>query len=753
MTSAFALAAVIALGSLQQTTAASPPQDKAAVSTLRGTVVDSKTGKPVEHARVVLVELGHPVITGADGRFEFKDIAARVYTLNVSLIGYSFVARAVTLVAGVPLELTVPLAEGTGSYQETVTVSASSAPPPELGVSSQATLGSAALQALRGIAADDPMRALQALPGVATGNDFQAQFSMRGFAFQNVGLVMDGTATPLLLHQIQGEKDTGSVAMVNSDVLSQATLFAGPHPLKDGDWLGSSLSFEMREGSRDRTAVRVAVSGTSASAVVEGPLGRSKKGSWLVSIRKSYIDWLISKIEPDVDGTIGFSDAQGKFAYDLTSHQHIEVSFVAGDAHYDQPTAVTANTLRRATSRGGVLSVAWRYAGSAWIVSQRASYVPSNFLDTGAVGQVQGHGDAPALLYRADAARQINRAWTAEFGGSTQAQRQELALRNFATVGGKPVERFVVAGTLRTTTSDAWGQVVGRVKHGGFALGARVENDTFTARTMAAPWLLFEWHASRFIFRAGAGSSHQFPSLEIQATSPAHIGPEGARSLDAGVEHAIGRGVSWLVNGWTRANTDIIRSTGEERLLNGKRVPASVFPQFRGSLDGPSQGVDVMVSRKSPTGVTGWIAYTYAHTKFHDTVSGENFDGDFDQRHTLNMFVEARLSYRMAVNARWRYGSNFPLVGYFTGTIDQLKLGSVRNQVRLPPYSRLDVRANRTFTFDKRRLTLFIEVMNVLNHSNLSKFSGSINPVTLAATGWTQDLIPRVPSAGILIEF
>jgi hypothetical protein len=748
-----AFAVLLALGSVQGTTAAPTPQDKTAVSTLRGTVVDSKTAKPVANARVVLVELGHPVITAADGRFEFKDVPARAYTLNVSIIGYGFVARAVTLEAGVPLDLTVPLSEGTGSYQETVTVKAGTAAPAELGVSSQSTLGSAALQDLRGIAADDPMRAMQALPGVTTGNDFQAQFSMRGFAFRQVGIVMDGTPTPLLLHQIQGEKDTGSVAMVNSDVLSQATLFAGPHPLKDGDWLGSSLSFEMREGSRDRTAVRVSVSGTSASAVAEGPIGRTKKGSWLVSIRKSYIDWLISKIEPGVDGTIGFSDVQGKFGYDLTSHQHLEVSFVAGDAHYDQPTATGVNAVHRATSQGGVLSLAWRYAGSAWIVTQRASYVPSNFFDTGSVGQVQGRGDAPAMLYRVDAARQLNPAWTVEFGGSTQAQRQELALRNFATVGGKPVERVVVAGTLRTLTSDAWGQVVRRSKRGGLALGGRVESDTFTARTMPAPWLLFEWHASRLTFRAGAGSSHQFPSLDLQVISPIPLGPENARSVDAGVEHVIGRGVSWQVTGWARNNSNIIRPTGEERLVNGKRVPATTFPQFRGSLDGPSKGVDVMLSRRSATGVTGWIAYTYAHTQFHDQLSGETFDGDFDQRHTLNVFVEARLSYRMAVNARWRYGSNFPLVGYFTGTPDDLKLGSIRNQVRLPPYSRLDVRANRTFTFDKRRLTLFIEVMNVLNHSNLSQFTGSVNPVTLVASHWTQELIPRVPSAGILIEF
>jgi hypothetical protein len=66
---------------------------------------------------------------------------------------------------------------------------------------------------------DDPMRAMQALPGVATGDDFQSQFSVRGSAFREVGIVIDGTATPLLLHTIRNTNDTGSIAMINTDML------------------------------------------------------------------------------------------------------------------------------------------------------------------------------------------------------------------------------------------------------------------------------------------------------------------------------------------------------------------------------------------------------------------------------------------------------------------------------------------------------------------------------------------------------
>jgi hypothetical protein len=44
-------------------------------------------------------------------------------------------------------------------------------------------------------------------------------------------------------------------------------------------------------------------------------------------------------------------------------------------------------------------------------------------------------------------------------------------------------------------------------------------------------------------------------------------------------------------------------------------------------------------------------------------------------------------------------------------------LSSRRNEVRLPFYSRVDVRANRTFNWSGRRMMLFAEVINLLNRT------------------------------------
>ena len=128
------------------------------------------------------------------------------------------------------------------------------------------------------------------------------------------------------------------------------------------------------------------------------------------------------------------------------------------------------------------------------------------------------------------------------------------------------------------------------------------------------------------------------------------------------------------------------------------------------------------------------------------------FGGDFDQRHTLNLFIQQRFSYRMNASAKLRLGSSFPIVGYFTGTPMDLFLGADRNAVRVPSYSRLDLRLSRTFTYDRSRMTLFLEVMNAAGHRNFGQADGSIRS-SLQAVNFVERLIPRVPSAGILLEF
>jgi hypothetical protein len=746
MTVTLALLIALAIG---------PQTGRVQTATIQGTVVDAGSQAPLRDARVQLVELVRSVPTDKDGHFEFSNIAPGRYTLTVSTIGYIFVKRSLDLSPNTDLHLTIPLAEGTGTYEEKVTVVADKRGATDVGVSSQNELGSAQLAALRGVAGDDPMRAVQSLPGVVTGDEFQAQFSVRGSAFRQTGIVIDGVVTPLLLNEVRGRNDTGSIAMINSDILDRATLQSGAHPQRNGEWLGATLEFGVREGSRDRVQFRGAASGTSASLVVEGPIGSAHKGSWLVSARKSYLGWLVQKLDPQIDSTVNFADGQSKIVYDLTAHQQIQVLLLGGDATYDQLQQVgVANGLSHTTSRGAVASAAWRYSRGTWLVTQRVSFATSDFLNRGISAQELGRGTERQLIWRGDASWFVSPAWRLEFGSQVNAEHQNDSLRQFTTVSGGGLRETNSTGFAdQTTGSAAWGQIARRTSRSGIVFGARYAKDQRTDFQATRPWLLAERTFGSVTFRGGAGFSGQVATLDIQHSAPAPLTPESAVSLDGGIEHRLTTKLRWQITAFGRNETDGLRRVSEDQVVNGKAVAGAPFPLFASPLNGWSRGVEVMVARRATTGLTGWVAYTYAHTHYRDTGTGEMFDGDFDQRHTFNMFLQQRLSYRTTINAKLRVGSNVPLVGYFAGTTSSLLLAGARNLVRLPTYARLDIRADRTFTFNRRRLTLFAEVVNLLGRTNLRQTSGSFNSKTLVAINYTQREIPFVPSIGMLIEF
>jgi hypothetical protein len=65
---------------------------------------------------------------------------------------------------------------------------------------------------------------------------------------------------------------------------------------------------------------------------------------------------------------------------------------------------------------------------------------------------------------------------------------------------------------------------------------------------------------------------------------------------------------------------------------------------------------------------------------------------------------------------------------------------------------RLDTRIQRTFFSSRHHVTVFGEILNVLNRPNHGAAEGFIQPLTGEALGFSQPLIPRHASIGIEIH-
>lgn len=725
-----------------------------------GRVVDARTGAGLEKV-LVLVEGGGPSTqTDTAGAFRIPAVSPGLHRLYVSVIGYILVRREVQVPAGGSVDVTIPLSEGTGTYTETVTVAADRFRPAEPGVAAQQVLGSADLQNLRGVLADDPLRAVQVLPGVAAGDDLRSEFSVRGSDFTHMNMTVDGFATPFLLHTVRAVEDrssSGSVAMINSDILEDVTLLNGGYAQRYGDRTGAELDFRLREGSRERRQARVAVSGTSASVVAEGPIGNAKRGSWLVTARQSYLQLLVERIYPEGEGfSFGFSDTQAKIVFDPLPSSRLEFTVLAGHSKLEERREdLDSRDLFTGRNASAIAIGTWRLTKPWGVVTARALSAFNRFsndtkdfvsLDKGHDKEVAGRLDGSATLtshVQVDGGAQAERVDETRF-----RQRFSNALGRY-----RPINDFHDQGTR----SGAYAQL--RLTAGPFTFvpGARADHWTLTGETTASPWVQADWKlSSTASIRGGAGIYRQFPQFEQVIGT---LGAPGARAqranqYDLGFEQRIGASMRWQATIFDREEAGFFRRpAAETRLVNGRVVRGVVTAPYQDSLDGFARGVELLIQRRSPHGVSGWLSYSYGHVRHMDRQTRETYWSDLDQRHAVNLYVFFRLSDRTSVSAKIRAGSNLPAPGYYAREGTSYVVSPSRNTLRLPTYSRVDLRANRTFNWSRKRLTLFAEVINLLNRDNVRFNPPGVNTTTRQVSNLFESLIPIVPSAGILIEF
>lgn len=726
---------------------------------ITGHVVEARTNAPLAAVLVKVQSTGQQAFSDAEGRFEITNVPTGPQTLLVSVVGYGLVRREVIVDAANAIDVTIPVAEGASTYVESVSVSGSPFREAEPGVASQSTLGSRELLALRGLVADDPFRAVQVLPGVATGDDFRAEFAVRGLGPSNIGISIDGVDSPLLFHTVRGVQDTGTLGLINSDILESASLLAGPHPQRLNSHLGSRLDFTTRDGATDRLRVRGMVSASATSTVWEGPLGSGKKASWLFAARKSYIDWLLAKVDSTTDTAFGFTDAQAKLTIDLTPHQVLRVSMIAGHSslrELDEPP--DANTLYPATNDTVIGNLQWRFTPSAkFSTSQQVYVLNSDYRNRVFDGRTREEGSDRDVTWRGSASWNPAHAHLVEFGAQAQSLNARRVDRRFT----RTTEQLLTNATADTSSAAAWMQYrwtpTARIS---ITPGVRFERWQLFEQSKASPWLLAELELRTGLrVRAGAGIQHQAATLDqsLLVLPNQQLTPESAATIELGFEQRFA--AAWRLNvaAYHRRDEDGARAVNAETRIENSRVVTPSNPHFINSLTGETRGAEVVLERRSTSGLNGWLSYAWNKTQLEDPQraghAAESFPSDYDQRHTVNAYVAYRWRSRTSLSARMRYGSNFPITGYIAQDANGYLLSAQRNGTRLPAYSRLDLRADRAFTYRKSRLTLFLEVVNAMNRDNFRQNSPSINTQTRRVFDPVKGLFPLLPVAGVLIEF
>ena len=127
----------------------------------------------------------------------------------------------------------------------------------------------------------------------------------------------------------------------------------------------------------------------------------------------------------------------------------------------------------------------------------------------------------------------------------------------------------------------------------------------------------------------------------------------------------MGADARWQVTFYNRLEQKVLSPPDSElRTVDGRMVFLAERPLGELARRLRARRRDAL-QRRSTSGLSGWVSYSLGFNRYHDRVTGEAFDGDFDQRHTFNGYGLYRFDDRYSLAAKLRAGSNVPAVGYW----------------------------------------------------------------------------------------
>ena len=738
-------------------------------TSLRGKVIDFKTGEAIAKALVAIRSQQLQAITDEDGKFEVQNVLPGRVDLYVSTVGYGLLKQTIEVQAGVENNVELLLGQEALKRTERVTVTAGPFAPVQPDAPVEHSITGTELKNLSLAALDDPFRAIQSMPGVAANNDAYAQFAVRGAGPQDIGVFVDGALITAPLHGILDDRgNTFSTGLLENGFVGSMALLSGNFPAQYGDFTGSILDVQTREGDADRVTYRADISMVAATASAEGPLGASKKATWLVSARKDYISAVVGT------GGLGLSfyDMCGDLTYNPTSHNRISFSAISGHTAVskDTPSVFGVEELKKGAGGSEWASLRWTWSGAATL-SQAQVY---GSFDSGRATDLSEalleHSRGNEIGFREDVTRETG-TWNKFRAGVIYRllDRNFLKFEPWDYATEEFSNTLIQSASFSRTLSQPGAYVQDSISAAGkrltVVLGGRWDHfsqsseDTFLPRASlsVSPF-------ARTKLTLAGGQYSRFPDFEDlygEFGTPA-LRPERATHFSLALEQMLADKFRVRVEAYDRQITDGVFSAESEfraAYPNGPVLYPGLGPILANSLRGYSRGFEFTLQRRSANRLSGWVSYTLGYSRFVDKTTNAHFWGDFDQRHTVNMFGSYRLSQTINVSGNARYGSGFPVIGYLGQPImyggkAYFPIVSVRNDTRNPAYFRLDTRVNKAFYRKHTKITLYGEVINLTDHSNYLYWGFVPDYVSYGYIAAGRGTIMEIlPSVGVSVEF
>lgn len=738
---------------------------------IKGTVIDKASRKPLEFINVMVLNLNKGAVTDAEGKFTINQIPPGIYRLQASAVGHSTVTTPEYIVSTKNVLVSIEMDENLTEL-EGVTVTAS---PFRRDIESPVSLRVIGLQEIEKSpgANRDISRIVQSYPGVAFSPlGYRNDLIVRGGAPSENRFYLDGVEIPNINHFSTQGASGGPVGIINADLIREVSFFTGAFPADKGNALSSVLDFKLRDGNMEQHSLKATLGASEVSLASNGSLG--KKTSYVVSVRQSYLQILFNMLGLPFLPT--FTDAQFKIKTRFNPYHELTIIGLGGidrmklnkDAKTDYSKYILSY-LPKNEQETFTMGAVYKHYGQ---VHTQTVVVSHNYLNNRNLKYQDNIETDENLRLRMRSNEQDTRLrfenqmtmghWKINVGANLDfSQYSNKSFQHLYTNSALVENYDSYFNTMR------WG-FFGTINYASederftASMGLRADANNYSSRMnnltdQLSPRLSLSYQLSRNLFLSGsAGLYYQLPPYTALGFKD-NDGNFVNKSLRYMSVSQGSVGLSWQKGNTFQASIEgFYKDYGKVPLSLADGIPLASKGNDYGvvgnerlvpTAEGRSYGTEILLKWLIAKKLNLASSLTLFNSEYRNNPESEYIRSAWDNGYIFNL----RGTYNLPKN--WSFGLKLSSIGgapYTPYDEDKSSLVSAwnasskpyldysrYNQERLPAFTQLDIRIDKTFYVKRYMLGFYIDIQNItgsqLNGPDILTSTGVIDNPTAPA--------------------
>lgn len=254
------------------------------------------------------------------------------------------------------------------------------------------------------------------------------------------------------------------------------------------------------------------------------------------------------------------------------------------------------------------------------------------------------------------------------------------------------------------------------------SLGGQQAKDTYTDNSVFEPRVSLTWWQNEDIsWYTRAGKYHQLPSIDevLPGIGNPQLNYIRSDHYLLGRSQSFANDMTVQIELYYKDMYDMVLSLDDDD--EGSEL------NYVNEASGEAYGVDLLVKKDNIFGLKGWFTMSLARSERRNDLTGETNKFSYD------VPWKAALALTYDHPSGWIFGGKWtanagslytPVVDFEANPSSAdhfIPVYGAYNSDRLSPYHRLDLRAEKEWSTEKIGYSIFIDVINVYNHSNVSQ--------------------------------